>query len=223
MNYLKHLSGILHRARPFTPGIFSIITLAGAVSALYGNPEFIKPAPVREINFDIKGDVEFITDRELRIWAANRNLALIGDCPYRNLDDGIAAVIPHYGLEFELDSAGNQRQFLYLDMATYMPLSHYDESRAEGYCRPSLKGETHYGRASGFDLPVVRWLEILINGHKAGLVYMGAGAFLNTPLVIPVEREDLVRGKIHVLLKPSTGDAYFAIWDAFISTHPPEQ
>lgn len=223
---LKHYSDKLFKERPFRARVIvAVIALLGNATPtlLHGRPGYFEPLPVQEINFGTDSGKEFITDRELRIWAANRNLALIGDCPYRNLNDGIAAVIPHYGLDFELNSTGNRRQFLYLDMVTYMPLSNFDESRAEGYCRPSLAGETHYGPVSGFDLPVVRWLEIVINGRKAGLVYMGGGAFLNTPLVIPVEREDLVRDKIHVQLRPSTGDTYFAIWDAFISEHPPNR
>ncbi len=165
--------------------------------------------------------IQFITERELKVWGNARNLALIGDCPFRNLNDGVAAVIPHYGLDFELQSRGNVRQFLYLDLVTFMPLNEYDDSLASGYCRPSLNGKISHTHQSGFDMPIVHWLEVRINGVKAGLYYMGGGAFLLTPLVIPIEREHIKQGRIHVQLVPSTENGFFAIWDAFISTHPP--
>lgn len=175
-----------------------------------------------EINFNSTvQSTRFITERELEIWASARNLAVIPDCPGRNLSDGEAAVIPHQGLEFTLSSRGLKRQFLYLDLVSFAPLQTFHRMRTDLYCQGSRDPEVRIS-GSGYDLPEVHWLAVFVNGKRRKLLYLGGGVFLKTPIAIAVEREDIQKGKIHVRLSPNTGNDYFAIWDAYLSDHPPD-
>ena len=134
----------------------------------------------------------YVTARELEIWAGNRNLDLRDDHGARNLQDFEAEVIPSQGFHFGLRAPGRGRAYLYLDLAAYRP-------------RPN------------HELPRVAWLEILVNGHVRGMVYLGGRAFFQNPVVITVDREHMPDRRLEITLRPSPGQNLFAIWDAYTS------
>ncbi len=191
-----------------------------------GDAKEDEPAPAggwfQEMNFNHENSSSgFITSRELRIWASQRNLALAPDCPLQNLQDFEAATIPAEGISFSLQPRYHGRQYLYLDLVTYTPLSEANPEGDEGLCSPSLTGSRRVQGAE-LDLPSMQWLTIYVNGKKTRTLYMGRDVLIQSPVVIPIEREYLQGGKISVLLRPGPGDSIFAIWDAFLSRASPD-
>ena len=165
-------------------------------------------APLYEINFGRKyssqGPVYF---NELEAWARNRNLVLLPDLALRGLKDFEGTLIPSSGLRFHLDAPVFSRVYLYLDLATYKAL-----------------GKIKLPRTA------LNWLEIIVNGHSLKIVYQGyqSGPFIQSPLVVPVELEQISKeGKLEILLRPDPHTSYggykarFAIWDAFVSSQHP--
>ena len=172
-----------------------------------------------EIDFGARRDLDhFISAADLRNWAQGRNLRVVPDCPYRDLQDFEAEVIPPEGFTFQLEVTATRRHYLYLDLVNFRPL-HYPTARD---CRP----EGHSAlivHEKGFDLPAVHWLQVYIGGKDAGLVYLGNGIFPAGPLVFTVDREQIRRGMVEVRLIPSDRNGIFAIWDGFVSQYPPAE
>ena len=136
---------------------------------------------------------------ELEAWARNRNLLLLPDLALRGLQNFEAVLIPASGLRFKLDAPTFSRVYLYLDLATYKSLE-----------------KKNLGKTS------LSWLEVIVNGYSLKIVYQGAqaGRFIQSPLVIPVELEQIPEGKLQVFLRPAPHETRFAIWDAFVSSYP---
>ena len=154
----------------------------------------------------------FITASELSIWGSSRNLKLLEDCPFRDMTDFEAEVIPVHGMSFVLNAPGTGRVYLYLDLVTFLPLDKY-ESYEEDYC--SQESENIRFSESESLLPGIRWLEVLVNGKSIKTIYAGDGIYLNSPVVIAVDRENAMRRRLEITLRPSPGETFFGIWDAF--------
>ncbi len=135
---------------------------------------------------------DYLPDREIELWARNQNLILVPDDPGYNLQDFEAETIPPYGKTFELGAPGDGRVYLHLDLVAFRPLENGD-------------------------IPRVRWLQVFVNDHLLATLYRGGGAFLESPQVILVEREHTMDRRLQVYLRPSPGDGYFAIWDAYVT------
>ena len=151
------------------------------------------------LEIDFGQDLEnpnFMTARELEIRARNLNLVLLPDDPGRNLQDFRAETIPASGLNFQLRAPGSGRVYLYLDMVAFAPMEQATELK-------------------------VRWLEIFVNGHRLRTIHQGGGAFPESPQVLLIEREHTMDRELRVQLRPSPGDGFFAIWDAYVSRQPP--
>lgn len=153
-----------------------------------------KMLPAAEVNFNDQSEGRFVTHQELVLWARNRNLLLVPDAPHRNMQDGLARVIPASGLYFELATPLTGRAYLYLDLVAYRPHGVYQ-------------------------LPKVHWLDVRANGRLLGRIYQGGGNFLQSPQILVVDREHAPDGVLRLELRPSPGDAFIAIWDAFVSKH----
>lgn len=139
----------------------------------------------------------FVTARELEIWAGNRNLALIDDHGGRALQDFEAEVIAPNGLHFGLRAPGRGRAYLYLDLVAYRPLPNHE-------------------------LPRVGWLEVLVNGHRMKMIYLGGQAFYRNPVIVTLDREHMPDRRLEITLRPSPGQALFAVWDAYVSNYREE-
>lgn len=181
--------------------------------------KYESPLLNREILFGRESGFEYLTSRELSIWGAARNLTLVPDCSYRDLQNFEAALIPHYGLEFTLDSPATRRTFLYLDLVSFVPARDFDSSNPQKYCEISSSPMTTYP-SHQYDLPRVQWLEISINNQSVKTIYLGGRVFINSPVVIAVDRDMIRNNRIQVRLRPSDQNGYFAIWDAFLSDVP---
>jgi len=144
-----------------------------------------------EVNF-AEDSASFMTVRELEIWARSRNLVLVPDNPLRGLDDGLAATIPPTGLTFHIQAPARM-SYLYLDLVRFFPGS---DARAQ-----------------------VRWLDVYLNGELVETIYAGGQLRTKHPTIIPVYPENVSRGMVEVELRPGAGEAFFAIWDAFISQY----
>ncbi|MEQ9366271.1 MAG: hypothetical protein RIF32_18675 [Leptospirales bacterium] len=152
------------------------------------------------VEIDFGQDVEnpnFMTAREIEIRGRSLNLLLMPDHPGRNLQDFRAEGIPASGLEFELRAPGSGRVYLYLDLVSFQPLENAVPRK-------------------------VRWMEIFVNGHLLQTVHEGGGSFVTAPLVLLIEREHAIDRRLRIRLRPSPGDGFFAIWDAYVSRHAPE-
>lgn len=151
------------------------------------------------LELDFGQDVEnpnFMTAREIEIRGRNLNLLLLPDHPGRNLQDFRAEGIPASGMEFELRAPGQGRVYLYLDLVSFQPMENAVPRK-------------------------VRWMEIFVNGHLLRTVHEGGGAFVQGPLALLIEREHAIHRRLRVRLRPSPGDGFFAIWDAYVSRHAP--
>lgn len=133
-----------------------------------------------------------MTFRELELWARNHNLLVVSDLNYRNLLDGQAGIIKENGLSFRLYVQQMGRNYLYLDLVTYRPNGEYQFSK-------------------------VRWMDVYGNGELLQTIYQGGGAFLESPIRIIIDREHARKGYVDIELRPSPGDGFWAIWDAFMS------
>ena len=156
--------------------------------------------PRYEINFGRKRSGDgLVYSNELEAWARNRNLLLKPDLALRGLQDFEAALIPSSGLRFHLDAPVFSRVYLYLDLVTYRPLGKNKQAKSP-----------------------LSWLEVIVNGRSLKISYQAfqSGPFLSSPLVIPVELEYIPEGKLEVFLRPAPHETKFAIWDAFVSSHP---
>ncbi|MCR9142672.1 MAG: hypothetical protein NXI24_10510 [bacterium] len=182
-----------HRKRK-PRGLLFLLLLAAA--PLWAQDHLMR-VPV-ELNFgqDVQSP-NFMTAREIEIRGRNLNLLLLPDHPGRNLQDFRAEGIPASGLEFELRAPGSGRVYLYLDLVSFEPLENAVPRK-------------------------VRWMEIFVNGHLLKTVHEGGGAFVQSPLVLLIEREHAVNRRLQVRLRPSPGDGFFAIWDAYVSRHAPD-
>lgn len=129
------------------------------------------------------------------------------------MDDFEAEVIPVQGMDFVLSAPGKGRVYLYLDLVSFVPSSRYDLQTEDNYCYPDSEKSVY--KDDPVILPGMRWLEILVNGKSLKTVYTGNGIFLNTPIVVIVDREYAFRRTLKVTLKPSPGETFFGIWDAF--------
>lgn len=175
-------------------GFFVFVLLAGA--SVHGQNHSSR-IPV-EIDFG--QDVEnpnFMTAREIEIRGRNLNLVLLPDHPGRNLQDFRAEGIPASGVDFELRAPGSGRVYLYLDLVAFEPLENAVPQK-------------------------VRWMEIFVNGHLLRTVHQGGGVFLKTPVVLLIEREHAINRRLRIRLRPSPGDGFFAIWDAYVSRFTPQ-
>ncbi|MBE7440379.1 MAG: hypothetical protein HS115_18155 [Spirochaetales bacterium] len=153
---------------------------------------FAQDAPLKnEVNFAEESPA-LMTAPELEIWARSRNLILVPDNPLRGLEDGLAAAIPPTGLTFHIQAPGRMN-YLYLDLVRFFP-----------------------GKGA---LPQVRWLDVFFNGELVETIYSGGALRTRHPTIIPVYPEYAASGMIAVELRPGAGEAFFAIWDAFISQH----
>ncbi len=155
---------------------------------------------VHEIHFNTKNSNEKILDyRDLKAWGENRNFTILPDLPFRGIQDFEAAVIVPDGLSFSLDATGFHRNYLYLDMVTYtIP-------------EKSPKKQ-------------VNWIDVIVNGRSLAIFYEKSQKILIvSPLIVPIEREDMPYGKIHVILKSSPNAFHFAIWDAFVTRFPSQE
>lgn len=168
---------------------------------------------------------KFITERELDIWAAARNLAVVPDCPLKELQDHEAELIPSYGMNFNLFAPGRGRTFLYLDLVTFLPRAKYDPYRVSDYCDiiPEEESIVYSDTVSRSLIPDVRWIEIIVNGRVLKRLYSGAGSFIRSPVKITVEREDAFRRNLQITLLPSPGDLFFGVWDITVSPFPLEE
>lgn len=173
---------------------------------------------VHEINFGKSSKYgRYITASELSQWGLNRKLSLVRDCSFRDLQDFEAEVIGASGMQFTLDAPGEGRIFIYLDLVTFLPQTHYEPSQDEQYCLSSE--ESRYYPEFKNAVSGVRYLEIIVNGHSLKTVYTGEGTFLLSPVKIEVDREFIFRRKLNVTLKPSPGETFFAVWDVYTSKH----
>ncbi len=165
----------------------------------------------------------FITYRELAVWANARNLGVVADCPIRDLQNHIAAVIPRTGFRFHLKVPEKKRMYLYLDLVSFRPLSNFQKGSEESYCLPSYSSSPFTTREKTYDLPQIHFLEVRFGGRKTARIHMGGGVFPVTPVVLPVDREHYSDGILKVELRPSGSGAFFAIWDVSLSSVPPER
>ena len=168
------------------------------------------------INFPRKGK-EFSRTEELDIWARNRNLLLIPDCSTGGIRNHVAESIPPHGVQFELEAPGEGRAFLYLDLVSFRPLQAYKPFKESFLCNPDRDRE-FYPDATRLS-PRVRWLEVIVNGRVVKTIHKGAGVFIHSPIMITIDREWSQDRKLNVFLRPSPGEGYFAIWDAFVSQY----
>ena len=198
---------------------FPILTLSAGLFLFSGvQPDFGMDPPgfSMERDFNGKEDPErVITALDLRHWAQGKNLRLVEDCPYRDLEDGEAWTIPPTGLSFTLGTPDRRRHYLYLDLVTFRPV-HYPTDLD---C-VSKENRPVYVREQNFDLPGMHWLEVRIGGKTAGLIHFGSGVFPATPLVFPVDRDLVHRNRVEIELIPSDRNVIFAVWDAFLSIEP---
>jgi hypothetical protein len=184
-----------------------------------------KPAELLEEEFPTNTDLlfsnenspyGFMTYRELAIWGSSRNLGAVADCPQHELQNHIAALIPVTGLKYNLYVPYKKRMYLYLDLVSFRPLTDFKKGSESQYCTPSLSGQSLHTEKT-FDLPQIQYLEVRFNGLPVKRIYMGGGVFPVTPVIIPVDRENVVKGVLRVELRPSGSGVFFAIWDSFIS------
>jgi len=195
-------------------GLFFLVPSLNCTESLFSSD-----LPV-DINFSQNSHYgQFITGRELEIWGMSRNLALLPDCPARNLQDFEAELILPRGMVFHLLAPGEGRIFLYLDLVTFLPANRYDPYKKDEYCNSGADERSYSDRATRSLLPEVHWLEVRVNGHHMKTLYMGGGAFLASPVVIVIDREHAFRRTLEVELLPSPGDPVFGIWDVYVSRY----
>jgi len=180
------------------------------------SPKFIQSVNFPRAAQKKRGD--FITARELDIWARNKNLLLMPDCYAGGFRNFLAEIIPPQGLDFELSAPGKGRVFLYLDVATYRPLAQYDPTLDPG-CDTSRNMMHRSGPSS---LSKTHWLDVIVNGRVLTTLYQGGGNFIISPVRIIINREHAQDRRLKIRLVGSPGDAFFAIWDAFVLEQPYE-
>ena len=95
-------------------------------------------------------------------------------------------------MNFELRAPGTGRVYLVLDLVAFEPLEKATDLK-------------------------VRWMEVFVNGHLLETVHQGGGVFVKSPLVLLIEREHAIDRRLRIQLRPSPGDGFFAIWDAYVS------
>lgn len=159
---------------------------------------------------------QYMTARELSIWGKGRNMYLLPDCPNGDLQDHIAKVIPPEGISFYLNTPGQGRVFLYLDIVSYRPLSAY-RPHLDGNKCDTERNVVSFPMVKGSKFNRVRWLEVIVNNRPLGMIYQGDNLYIQSPLRLTVDREFLMRKSMHIQLIPSPGDTFFAIWDAYVS------
>ncbi|MBI38905.1 MAG: hypothetical protein CMF59_04850 [Leptospiraceae bacterium] len=173
----------------------------------------------REIDFGLEKHMgQFISGRELEIWASQRGLEITPDCPLRDLADSEAEVISSRGSSFELFAPGQGRVYLYLDFVSFRKQGTRNRP-LEPHCYPSTE-EIRLPEST--DLPV-QFLEIYVNGNRISTQVFGAGSQPASPLVLPITREMMPDRRLEIELRPGPGNQLLAIWDAFLSEVPPEQ
>lgn len=199
-------------------------TVAGSAVGQDGGPRPVRfelppdSFPPSSIQFPVRpidANSRFVTARELRVWARSRNLVLVDDCGLGGLRDGVAAVVPSTGLEFELIARGTGRRFLYLDIVSFVPLGAY-RPHSMITCDTGRDQISFPGR-SDVQLERPLWLEVSVNGKVLKTLYQGGGTFIVPPVRITVERDVPKHGKLKVRLLPSPGEAFFAVWDVMVS------
>lgn len=174
----------------------------------------------REINFGSEARYgRFMSFIELESWATGRNLTVLRDCPFRDLDDGEAEIIPAEGMDFSLSSPRDGRVYLYLDMVVFRPAASYNPLTDAIHCQTGGEG-VRMNNDRTQELKQVRWLSVEVNGRTVKTVYAGGDVYLRSPIVIPIEREVARGGTLNVRLTVSPGDGFFAIWDTFVSVSP---
>jgi hypothetical protein len=157
---------------------------------------------------------KFITAAELSVWGSSRNLKLIHDCPFKDLADYEAEVIPVHGMNFVMNAPGEGRVYLYLDMVTFLPSDEYEKDGEKNYCNQKKEHSSFSNKAAL--MQGIRWLEILVNGKSLRTIYEGNGTFIHSPIVVVIDREHMTRRKLEITLRPSPGESLFGIWDAFV-------
>jgi hypothetical protein len=65
----------------------------------------------------------------------------------------------------------------------------------------------------------VRWLDVYIGEELVETIYAGGQIRRKHIEIIPVYPEQAPSGLVEIRLRPGTGEAFFAIWDAFISKY----
>ncbi|HBS06263.1 MAG TPA: hypothetical protein DEA96_14945 [Leptospiraceae bacterium] len=172
----------------------------------------------REIDFGLEKHMgQFISGRELEIWASQRGLEIAPDCPLRDLADSEAEVISSRGSSFELFAPGQGRVYLYLDFVSFRKQGTRNRP-LEPHCYPS-SNEIRLPEST--ELPV-QFLEIFVNGQRISTQVFGAGAQPASPLVLPITRELMPDRRLEIELRPGPGNQLLAVWDAFLSEVPPE-
>ena len=159
-----------------------------------------KDKAVYAINFSAQQNpAQVIYFKDLEVWARNRNLVLLPDLPLFGLQDFEGMAIPNYGVSFHLDSPRDSRVFLVLDFATY---------------QRQKKLAPDWGKLD--------WLEVKVGGNSVAILNQGKGQFLPQPVVLTIEKEWLVQGRLDVFLQASPRKAStFIIWDAFVQKQAP--
>ncbi len=157
----------------------------------------------------------FVTAGELAVWARNRNLVLVDDCGLGDLRDGVAELIPSTGLRFTLSAPGKSRAFLYLDLVSFRPLPGF-RPHLTPMC-DTTRDQVTIPDSGNVQLRQPLWLEVIVNGRVVRTLYQGGGTYLQSPVRIAVDRELLRKRRLNVELRPSPGEAFFAIWDVVVS------
>ncbi|MEQ8352168.1 MAG: hypothetical protein RH862_11835 [Leptospiraceae bacterium] len=200
------------RTIPLAYGILILMALAPALSEA-------PSAFPREIDFGYEKRMgQFITGRELEIWAAQRGLEITPDCPLRDLADSEAEIISSRGSSFELFAPGQGRVYLYLDFVSFRKQGTRNRP-LEPHCYPA---QSEIRLLENTDLPV-QFLEIYVNGSRVSTQVFGAGSQPASPLIVPITREMMPDRRLQIELRPGPGNQLLALWDAFLSEIPPER
>ncbi|MCB1166489.1 MAG: hypothetical protein KDK33_10065, partial [Leptospiraceae bacterium] len=170
----------------------------------------------REINFGKDARMgQFITGRELEIWASQRGLEIAPDCPLRGLQDSEAEVVSARGSNFRLVAPGQGRVYLYIDFVSFRKQGTRNRP-LEPHCYPS----TAEVQVEDTGLPV-QFLEIRANGRNLATLVIGAGAQPASPYIVAIPREYMPDRLLDIELRPGPGSQIIAVWDAFLSEVPP--
>lgn len=203
--------------------LLALLTIA--TLALNSTPSHISDQtdPEGSIEVDFGGigqPYNRITAYELSVWAANRNLALIDDCPWRDLQDHEAAIIGSPGLEFEFYPRPGKFYYLYLDLVTFRPQSASLDPSDLSNCLGSTNQIYAPPTTKTTPLPGMQLLEVMVNGQTMKTIYMGNDLYPDTPVKIALDPTITQHLPLRIKLRPSSKEGYFAIWDAFLSRSP---